>query len=69
MVITIPQNWEKRPNLLLFSVCASQNTGLEYTLKEHVLEVISMGPDAQDVTTISDPGPIHVPKVLPPGFF
>lgn len=42
MVITIPQNWEKRPNLLLFSVCASQNTGLEYTLKEQVLEVMSM---------------------------
>lgn len=42
MVITIPQNWEKRPNLLLFSVCASQNTGLEYTLKEQVLEVVRM---------------------------
>lgn len=42
MVMTIPQNREKRQNLLLFSVCASQNTGLEYTVKEQVLEVMNM---------------------------
>lgn len=42
MAITIPQNWEKRQTFLLLSICASQNTGLEYAEEEQVLEVVSM---------------------------
>lgn len=36
-----PPNRDKRQSLLLLSICASQNTGLEYTEEEQMLEVTS----------------------------